>query len=111
MMPTFCVMWACAAIFHQLAALKGMTKPPGFLLVVAAFVLIARPRSIPCMAVLMLLQIWEAWTHLPGSNHWLFTALVNVTFLLTLVVVWLRERKSGPSTVDRFSLLRPPPFG
>ncbi len=89
-------MWACAAIFHQLAALKGMTKPPGFLLVVAAFVLIARPRSIPCMAVLMLLQIWEAWTHLPGSNHWLFTALVNVTFLLTLVVIWLRERKSGP---------------
>ena len=79
---TFCVLWGLATLFHLVAKDPWPAPLLSTVLAAAALYLLHRPSEPHRLALLAVLQLCESWTTAPFiSNHWLFTGLVNLTFL------------------------------
>ena len=88
----FCVLWAIATLFHMAHSSVFDTQLNLALLTLAAFFAIFRP-SLLSFVVLIILQIFDASFRMPfTTNHWIFTAFVNITLLHVLVFQIIRNR-------------------
>ncbi len=64
-----------------------------FLLTIAAVLLIAKPASVNRLIVLVVLQVSQVFINMPAvSNHWLFTAFVNLTILQSFIYLAFRGK-------------------
>lgn len=88
----FCVLWAIATLFHMAHSSVFDAQLNLALLTLASFYAIFRP-SLTSFIVLITLQIFDATFRMPfTTNHWIFTAFVNVTMLHVLLLLVLRAR-------------------
>jgi hypothetical protein len=88
----FCFLWAAATLFHIASFDKWGDSLQSFLLATAALALLIRPRSVPLLLFLATIQVYGVAVDLPQvSNHWLFTAFVNLTILASWGVVAIRR--------------------
>ena len=88
----FCVLWAVATLFHMAHSSVFDVQLNLALLTLASFYAIFRP-SLTSFIVLITLQIFDAAFRMPfTTNHWIFTAFVNVTMLHVLLFLILRTR-------------------
>ena len=100
----FCVTWASATLFHLAQSRLYTTSLYYALLTTAAILLILRPASMLRLTALLTLQLYEIPFQLPYvSNHWLFTAFVNLTILQAVVYLIVRDKTLR---VDKVSLIR-----
>lgn len=88
----FTVLWAVASLFHMAHSSVFDTALNLALLTLAAFFAIFRP-SLNSFLVLIALQIFDAVFRMPfTTNHWIFTAFVNVTILHVIFFLIVRKR-------------------
>ena len=89
----FCTVWAIATLFH-IANIRAFADSFTFFsLTAAAIFLIAKPSSLIRLLVFMLLQLYHVYSSMPSvSNHWLLTALVNLTILHALVYLIIKRK-------------------
>ncbi len=81
----FCVAWAMATLFHQLAFLRIAQTPLELALSVVAFAVVVAPRHALLFTALLLLQVAEVWARAPSvSNHWWTSLFVALTMLAAL---------------------------
>jgi hypothetical protein len=88
----FAVLWAIAALFHMAHSSVFNTSVNFALLTLAALYVIIRPSVFP-FTVFIMLQVFDAIYRMPfTTNHWIFTAFVNLTILQVLVVKMLKQK-------------------
>jgi len=89
----FCCVWAIATLFH-IANLQAFSANfTLFSLTTAAIFLIAKPSSLIRLLIFISLQLYNVYSTMPNvSNHWLLTALVNLTILHTLVYLVIKRK-------------------
>jgi len=89
----FCCVWAIATLFH-IANIQGFSANfTLFSLTTAAIILIAKPSSLIRLLIFISLQLYNVYGTMPNiSNHWLLTAIVNLTILHTLVYLVLKRK-------------------
>lgn len=88
----FSVLWAIASLFHMAHSSVFDVQLNLALLTVAAFRVIFRP-SLFSFLLLISLQIFDAAFRMPFStNHWIFTAFVNVTILQAVAFLVFKHR-------------------
>jgi hypothetical protein len=103
----FSVLWACATLFH-LAANGWTMSPMATLLAAASLLVLLRPSSAFPLAGLAIIQIIEVYRRTPHiSNHWFFTALVNVTVLLAFIQLVVRRRRFAIDPAELFDSFAP----
>jgi hypothetical protein len=101
----FSTLWAAAALFHIGAA--NQWREHALLAIAAGWVLV-QPGSTPALAVLAFLQIYKAAELSPYiSNHWLFTAFVNIGLLLSLALLMVKRRRAGVDRAELFTTFAP----
>ena len=89
----FMAVWAIATFFHYANNRTFTLQLHIFLLNVAALFLLAKPSSILRLVIFIALQLYEVNHTLPaGSNHWIFTAFVNITILTALLTQVLKTK-------------------
>ncbi len=88
----FSVLWAIASLFHMAHSSVFDTQLNLALLTLAALTVIIRP-SLPAFIILISLQLFDAFFRMPfTTNHWIFTAFVNVTILQVLLFLMIKQR-------------------
>ncbi len=89
----FCCVWAIATLFH-IANLQAFSANfTLFSLTGAAILLLVKPSSLIRLLIFISLQLFDVYASMPGaSNHWLLTALVNLTILHTLVYLIIKRK-------------------
>lgn len=88
----FTVLWAIATLFHMAHSSVFDTQVDFALLTLAAMYVVFRP-SMTAFIILMVLQIFDAIYRMPyTTNHWLFTAFVNLTILHALFYLVIKQR-------------------
>jgi hypothetical protein len=96
----FAVLWAIAALFHMAHSSVFDTELNFALLTVAAFYVIFKPSLISFITFIAL-QVFDAVYRMPfTTNHWLFTALVNVTILQALVYLAVKRQSFHIASAD-----------
>ncbi len=89
----FSCLWAFASLFHMAQSSSFDTMLHYSLLTLAAIHVLFRPASVAGFVVLLLLQLHDVFYKLPViSNHWIFTAFVNLTILQALVYLILKNK-------------------
>lgn len=85
----FAILWAIASLFHMAHSNTFALYLNFALLTLAAVYVIFRPNT-ASFVVLLLLQLFDAFYRMPfTTNHWIFTAFVNLTILQVLLyIVW-----------------------
>jgi hypothetical protein len=90
----FCCLWAVATLFHLAADRDWDRSLLQFALTSSAVWLLVKPSSIPRLLILALLQIMAVGVDAPHvSNHWLFTAFVNVAIVGSAALAMTGERR------------------
>jgi hypothetical protein len=85
-------LWAIATLFHMAHSSVFDRELNFALLTVAAFLAIFRP-SVNSALLLIVLQLFDAFFRMPiTTNHWLFTAFVNLTILQTYLYQIVKNR-------------------
>lgn len=85
-LATFACLWASATVFHLASYDQWALTPGHFALLVAAGGVLARPAAPRRLLVLAALQVFEVLVMSPQvSNHWLFTGIVNLTWIVVFV--------------------------
>ena len=88
----FTVLWAVASLFHMAHSSVFDAELNLALLTLAAFFAVFRP-SLKSFLLLIGLQIFDAVFRMPfTTNHWIFTAFVNVTILHVILFLIVRKR-------------------
>jgi hypothetical protein len=88
----FAVLWAIAALFHMAHSSVFDEQLNFALLTLCAFFVILRP-SLGSFVALIFLQLFDAIFRMPfTTNHWIFTAFVNITFLQVFMFYMIRHR-------------------
>jgi hypothetical protein len=88
----FAILWAVATLFHMAHSGVFDSQLNYALLSVAALYVVFRP-SLPGFVLLILLQLFDAVYRMPlTTNHWIFTAFVNLTILHTILYLVVRRR-------------------
>lgn len=88
----FTVLWAIATLFHMAHSSVFDTQFNFALLTIAAMYVVFRP-SMAVFIVLIVLQIFDAIYRMPSTtNHWIFTAFVNLTILHALIYLVIKQR-------------------
>ncbi len=90
----FAFLWAFAALFHQAAYPADVSQANALLVLLPALWLLMRPSSAWRFALALVLQLVQISRYgiANVSNHWAFTAIVNLTILLVLVRVLIANR-------------------
>ncbi|MBA2671697.1 MAG: HTTM domain-containing protein [Gemmatimonadetes bacterium] len=104
----FAALWAIATIFHQIAYPERHVDIFQYALTLAALWLLLRPSSLLRLGALVVAQLVQVAYYTPNfvSNHWLFTAFVNITILLAFAHLFLTSLRGGVAGVDRAELFR-----
>jgi hypothetical protein len=88
----FAVLWAIASLFHMAHSSVFDTSLNFALLTVASLYAIFRP-SLAGFLLMIGLQVFDAFYRMPfTTNHWIFTAFVNITILHCLLYLIVRKR-------------------
>jgi hypothetical protein len=88
----FARLWAVAALFHMAHSSLFNAQLNFALLTLTALYVIGRP-GVTSVALLAILQIFDALYRMPyTTNHWIFTAFVNLTILHALCYEVMRKR-------------------
>jgi hypothetical protein len=88
----FAMLWAIATLFHMAHSSLFDSQLDYALLTVAAFAVIFRP-GIFTFILLITLQVFDALFRMPfTTNHWIFTAFVNLSILYSILFIMLRSR-------------------
>lgn len=89
----FCSLWAIATLFHMAQSSAFDAQLHYVLLTMAAVSVLYRPSSILRFLFLIALQLGDVFYKMPNlSNHWIFTALVNLTILQALLFLVIRNK-------------------
>jgi hypothetical protein len=89
----FAWLWAVASLFHMAHSSLFDKQLNYALLTLSALWVIYRP-SLQSFIVLILLQLFDAFYRMPMiTNHWIFTAFVNLT-ILQVFILEIIEQKS-----------------
>lgn len=103
----FCALWGIASLFHMAHSSVFDRQLNLALLTVAAFFAIFRP-SFTSFLLLIILQVFDALFRMPiTTNHWIFTAFVNLTIIHTLLFLFIRERSFRISEDQFFRTFAP----
>ena len=104
----FCRLWACATLFHLASYDHWTASLFHFLMAGAAVSLLHRPAALYRLLLLAVLQLCESIVSAPFiSNHWLFTALVNLTLLHAYVYLVLSRRNFTVKCSELYSVFAP----
>jgi hypothetical protein len=88
----FAVLWAIATLFHMAHSGIFDSQLNYALLTLAALYVVFRP-SLPGFISLILLQLFDAFYRMPvTTNHWLFTAFVNLTIIHAILYLIVKNR-------------------
>lgn len=88
----FAALWAIATMFHMAHSGIFDSRLNYALLTLAALHVVFRP-SLTGFILLISLQLFDAVYRMPlTTNHWIFTAFVNLTILHTIVYLVVRNR-------------------
>ena len=89
----FACLWAIATLFHMAHSGIYVLHFHYVLLTLAALNVLYRPASKPSFLFLLSLQLYDTYFKLPyASNHWVFTAFVNLTIIFSLVYLMLKRQ-------------------
>lgn len=102
----FAFLWAAATLFHSMSIRDNHDGVLEYALSFAAVVVLLRPSSVVRFAALLGVQLLLVAKQMPGAtNHWLFTAFVNLTILFALVrlLALHRGRVSGSALFRSFA--------
>jgi hypothetical protein len=103
----FAALWAVATLFHMAHSSLFNTQLNFALLTLTALYVVIRPR-VPGFLLLLVLQIFDALYRMPfASNHWVFTALVNVTILQSSLYLAVINRSFSISEESIFRTFSP----
>lgn len=98
----FSFLWAAAVIFHLGKWNIWLHSPVSFALGVSAVSVILKPSSAYRFYILIILQLIDAFEKMPWiSNHWLFASVVNLTILVSALILIISARNTG---IDRSRL-------
>ncbi len=104
----FSFLWASATLFHFASFDKWGDSLHEFVLAATAVWLLARPSSVPRLVLLATVQLYTVALDLPEvSNHWLFTAFVNLTILTAWLLVTARRRSFGVTSGELLHTFAP----
>jgi hypothetical protein len=103
----FAILWAIAALFHMAHSSVFNTQLNFALLTLSALFVIFRP-SLPSFLLLITLQLFDAIFRMPfTTNHWLFTAFVNLTILHAVVYLIIKGKTFRIGESDLFNTFSP----
>jgi hypothetical protein len=86
----FAILWAIAALFHMAHSSVFDQQLDFALLTLASIYVIFRP-SLGGFLLLIALQVFDALFRMPfTTNHWIFTAFVNVSILHALIFLMIK---------------------
>lgn len=89
----FACLWAIACLFHMANDRVFDNQLHLFILTIACIYVLTKPSSVFRLVVLINLQLFEVLKSMPGiSNHWMFTAFVNVTILSVMVYLMYQQK-------------------
>ena len=103
----FATLWAIASLFHMAHSSVFDTQFDFALLTLSALYVIFRP-SMGGFLLFISLQIFDAFYRMPfTTNHWIFTAFVNVTILHSLVYLIVKHRSFQVNSGDLLKTFAP----
>jgi hypothetical protein len=89
----FTVAWSLATLFHMANHRSFSNSLINFLLTCACIIVIVKPSSKTRFFILVFLQLCEVFIKMPNvTNHWIFTAFVNLTILQAYVYLTLKQK-------------------
>lgn len=90
----FSLLWGFAMLWHQFSGPYPANNLLSLATVLAAVALILRPRAIPLILGLAVIQLAEYWSYMPGNtNHWTLVAFLNIALLSSTALVFLSTRQ------------------
>ncbi len=99
----YSIVWAIATLFHMANHRSYADSLPYFLLTFAALFLLIKPSSVDRLILLLSMQLFEVFLTMPYvSNHWIFTAFVNLTILQAIIYLAIKKRSF---VIDKDELL------
>lgn len=103
----FAVVWAVASLFHMAHSGIFDTRLNLALLSIVALYVIFKP-SMGGFVALVLLQLMDVLFRMPNvTNHWIFTAFVNITILQSIVYVIYKGRSFQVDDMDVYDTFAP----
>jgi hypothetical protein len=103
----FAIVWAMASLFHMAHSGLFDTRLNLALLTIAALYVLFRP-SISGFIALVLLQLLDVVFRMPNvTNHWLFTALVNLTILHCVLYAVYKKRSFDVDETEVYNTFAP----
>ncbi len=103
----FAILWAIASLFHMAHSSVFDQQLDFALLTLASIYVIFRP-SMGGFLILIALQVFDAFFRMPfTTNHWIFTAFVNVTIFHTLIFLIIKNRSFQVNPGDLLKAFRP----
>ncbi len=103
----FAMLWAIASLFHMAHSSVFDTQFDFALLTLSALYVIFRP-SMGGFLLFVGLQIFDAFYRMPfTTNHWIFTAFVNVTIFHSLIFLVIRQRSFQINSGDLLKTFAP----
>ncbi len=103
----FSTLWAIASLFHMAHSSTFDSQLNLALLTLSALYVILRPALIP-FVLLIILQLFDAFFRMPfTTNHWIFTAFVNLTILQSIVFLIWKNRSFNLSGGEVFKFFAP----
>lgn len=103
----FTVAWAIASLFHMAHSGIFDTRLNLALLSIAALYVIFRP-TLPGLIALILLQLMDVAFRMPDvTNHWIFTAFVNLTILQSVLYCVYKRKSFAVDEMDVFDTFAP----
>jgi hypothetical protein len=104
----FSFLWAAAVIFHLGKWNIWLHSPVSFALGVSAVSVILKPSSAYRLYVLIILQLIDAFEKMPWiSNHWLFASIVNLTILVSALILVVSARNISIDKSRLFNTFAP----
>ncbi len=104
----FSIAWAIAALFHMANHRTYTVSLAYFLLTIAAILVLAKPSSVARFTLFILLQVFQVITTMPSvSNHWLFTAIVNLTIIQSLVYLAIKNKSFAVNKDELLKIFAP----
>lgn len=103
----FAMLWAIASLFHMAHSSVFDSQFDFALLTLSAFYVIFRP-SMGGFLLFIGFQIFDAFFRMPfTTNHWIFTAFVNVTIIHSLIYLIIRHRSFQINSGDLLKTFAP----
>lgn len=103
----FAMLWGIASLFHMAHSSVFDREFDFALLTLASLYVVFRP-SMGGFLILIAVQVFDAFFRMPyTTNHWIFTAFVNVTILHALVYLVIAKRSFQINAGDLLKTFSP----